>query len=70
MQRCIIEHYLKILKTLEKPKQFHWGCKTSWFGGDKYQVLGNDGWFIIDNKEKSCTCRRWQLTGVPCFHAI
>lgn len=69
MQRCTTEHCPKILKKLEKSKQLSWSCKTTWSGGDKYQVVGTDGQFIIDKKERSCTCRRWQLTGIPCCHA-
>ena len=26
--------------------------------------------FIIDLEKKECTCRGWQLTGLPCVHAI
>ena len=25
---------------------------------------------MVDKKEHSCSCRRWQLTGIPCHHAI
>jgi hypothetical protein len=26
--------------------------------------------FIVDLDKKECTCRGWQLTGLPCVHAI
>ena len=26
--------------------------------------------FIVDLEKKECTCRGWQLTGLPCVHAI
>ncbi|XP_059301367.1 uncharacterized protein LOC132053379 [Lycium ferocissimum] len=26
--------------------------------------------FSVDLKEKTCSCRRWDLTGIPCNHAI
>jgi hypothetical protein len=26
--------------------------------------------FIVDLDKKECTCREWQLTGLPCVHAI
>ena len=70
MQRCTTEHRPKVLKRSDKPKPLRRGCKTIWSGGDKYHVVGNDGQFIVDNKERSTTCRRSQLTGVPCCHAI
>ncbi|XP_052484876.1 uncharacterized protein LOC128039969 [Gossypium raimondii] len=40
-------------------------------GGDKYQVecgLGNQ--HVVDLVENSCSCRNWDLTGIPCMHAL
>ena len=25
---------------------------------------------VVDLKQKRCACRKWQLTGIPCFHAV
>ena len=36
-----------------------------------YQVTG--GWFeqyVVNMSERSCTCRYWEITGIPCKHAI
>ena len=35
-----------------------------------FQVKVRDYSHIIDINSKTCDCRRWQLTGVPCSHAI
>lgn len=36
-----------------------------------YQISCFDGsQFCVDLEEMSCTCRRWQLSGIPCKHAI
>ena len=43
---------------------------TEWSGGDKYQVVGYDGQFVVDIKERNCSCKRWQLTRIPCCHGI
>lgn len=42
-----------------------------WNGGDKYQVTGpwNDQ-AVVDMRVKDCTCRKWDLTGLPCKHVI
>ncbi|GKF11681.1 mutator type transposase, partial [Tanacetum coccineum] len=50
------------------------GCftiKVLWNGDDQYQVTGpfNDQ-CVVDVKEKTCSCRKWELTGMPCKHAV
>lgn len=37
----------------------------------QYQVKGesNNQW-AVDLTAKTCTCRRWDLSGIPCQHAI
>lgn len=42
-----------------KSDQFHYQIK------DIYRRL-----FSVDLKEKICSCRRWELTGIPYNHAI
>ena len=40
-------------------------------GADKYQVTGQ--WmdqYVVNLKDKSCTRRTWDITGIPCKHAI
>ncbi|WCJ39720.1 hypothetical protein M5689_020686 [Euphorbia peplus] len=39
-------------------------------GGPRASVTANGGPYIVNLEEKTCTCRRWQLTGLPCSHAI
>lgn len=71
MQKVATSHCLRIMKMLEKFKQPCWFCNTTWSGGDKYEVVGHDGQFVVD--KKLCThmsCGRWQLSGVPCGYAI
>lgn len=44
---------------------------AKWNGGDKYQVSG--AWLdqhVVDVKNNTCTCRKWELIGIPCKHAI
>ncbi|GKB70519.1 mutator type transposase, partial [Tanacetum coccineum] len=45
--------------------------KVLWNGEDQYQVMGpyNDQ-CVVDVKEKTCSCRKWELTGMPCKHAV
>ncbi|PWA70957.1 transposase, mutator type [Artemisia annua] len=42
-----------------------------WNGGDKFQVTGPWGdQCVVNIVEKSCTCRRWEITGLPCKHVV
>ncbi|XP_023762311.3 uncharacterized protein LOC111910716 [Lactuca sativa] len=42
-----------------------------WNGGQKYQVKGpwNDQ-HVVDMEKRECSCRKWELTRIPCEHAI
>lgn len=35
-----------------------------------FQLTDRDKQFVVDIKNKQCDCRRWQLIGIPCNHAI
>lgn len=70
MQGCPTIHSPRIARKLEKPKQLSYFYHTTWSGRDKYQVLGNIGQFVVDTKERKCTCRKWELTGLPRPHTI
>ncbi|KAI3727481.1 hypothetical protein L6452_16097 [Arctium lappa] len=42
-----------------------------WNGRNKYEV--NGPWqdqCVVDVEERSCSCRRWELIGMPCKHAV
>ncbi|GKB39857.1 mutator type transposase [Tanacetum coccineum] len=42
-----------------------------WNGGTKYQVSGPyEDQCVVDMEEKNCSCRKWELTGMPCKHAV
>ncbi|KAI3817247.1 hypothetical protein L1987_11036 [Smallanthus sonchifolius] len=44
-----------------------------WNGANKYQVSGPSNVHdqcVVDVIERSCTCRRWELIGIPCKHAV
>ena len=46
-------------------------ARPVWNGGDKFQVTMSAGGheIVVDLKKRECACRKWQLTGIPCFHA-
>ncbi|GKD73445.1 crooked neck-like protein 1 [Tanacetum coccineum] len=45
--------------------------KVQWNGGNKYQVSGSFGdQCVMDVMAKTCLCRKWELTGIPCKHVV
>ena len=37
---------------------------------DKFQVRVVDEQFMVNLQARTCTCRGWQLTGIPCIHGV
>ncbi|GKB87528.1 mutator type transposase, partial [Tanacetum coccineum] len=45
--------------------------KVLWNGGTKYQASGPyEDHCVVDMEENNCSCRKWELTGMPCKHAV
>ncbi|XP_047953996.1 uncharacterized protein LOC125200390 [Salvia hispanica] len=61
----------KIRKKLEKLKEKVGDCMVREAGEWVYQVNTKfNEQFVVDIRDRSCSCRRWMLTGLPCPHAI
>lgn len=44
---------------------------VTWNGGNKYQCTRQYAdQYVVDMNDKSCTCRKWELTGFPCPHGV
>ena len=41
-----------------------------WNGDTGFEVGYKGDTYVVDLKNKSCPCRSWNLTGIPCPHAI
>ncbi|CAN1753129.1 hypothetical protein LINPERHAP1_LOCUS5032 [Linum perenne] len=37
---------------------------------DKQKVRHRDKQMVVDLNNQTCTCRKWELSGIPCSHAI
>ncbi|XP_042064338.1 uncharacterized protein LOC121808063 [Salvia splendens] len=44
--------------------------RPTWNEEDSYQVSGPSGQYVVNMLDFTCSCRLWQLTGIPCTHAI
>jgi hypothetical protein len=60
----------KIRKKVLKNARYANICYAQPAGSGVFQVSVNDYPHIVDLTNKTCDCRRWQLTGIPCSHAI
>ncbi|KAM5559741.1 hypothetical protein ABKV19_021095, partial [Rosa sericea] len=46
-------------------------CIATFNGGDRAEVENIEGSKnVVDLLERTCSCRRWDLTGIPCKHAV
>ncbi|XP_076923612.1 uncharacterized protein LOC143585802 [Bidens hawaiensis] len=60
-----------ISKKLEVIKKEASKLTVKWNGGSKFQVAGYMGeQCVVDVAAPTCSCRRWELTGIPCKHAV
>jgi hypothetical protein len=60
----------KIRKKLQKNSDWSNTCYALPAGNGVFQVQNRDYTFKVDIVSKTCDCRRWDLTGIPCCHAI
>lgn len=60
----------KIRKKVAKNAEFANLCYALPAGQGVFQVQIRDYQHVVDIIAKTCDCRRWQLTGLPCCHAI
>ncbi|GKV41979.1 hypothetical protein SLEP1_g49442 [Rubroshorea leprosula] len=59
--------WAKIVAAREGSKR----CTLLWPGGDGYEVDDNgEATYIVNVERKTCTCRVWNMTGIPCRHAV
>ncbi|WVZ50013.1 LOW QUALITY PROTEIN: hypothetical protein U9M48_001312, partial [Paspalum notatum var. saurae] len=69
MEGKILDHIVKHLK--ERSRNLNMDVEfgspdigeVSWRGGSGYR-------YAVNLKERTCTCREWQISGKPCLHAI
>ncbi|XP_044416995.1 uncharacterized protein [Triticum aestivum] len=60
----------KIVDKMRKNEDYASDCFTYPSGQRVYEVKSKDNTYEVKMNEKTCDCRRWQLTAIPCSHAI
>ncbi|KAL8132539.1 hypothetical protein AgCh_008140 [Apium graveolens] len=58
-------------KKIDKTLHYVPGCVVTWSKGTSCSVTCSEGGheLVVNLAKKSCTCRKWELTGIPCYHA-
>ncbi|KAL3746914.1 hypothetical protein ACJRO7_015795 [Eucalyptus globulus] len=60
----------RILRKLEENRVSAIYCQVIWNGDIGYEVMDKGNKYVVDVLKRECSCRKWQLTGIPCPHAI
>ncbi|KAG8380435.1 hypothetical protein BUALT_Bualt06G0015000 [Buddleja alternifolia] len=61
----------KIQKILDKLKNDTRSCISTYVGGSKFEVRdGYGGQNAVNVNQRTCSCRRWDLNGIPCLHGV
>ena len=60
----------KIRKKLEKNAEFSANCFATNAGNGIFHVQSGPNSYIVDIIARTCNCKRWDLSGVTCSHAI
>ncbi|XP_022874226.1 uncharacterized protein LOC111393057 [Olea europaea var. sylvestris] len=60
----------KIQKKLDKTSDMSRECILHFSRGPKWQVKCSYGTFVVDLEERTCACRKWDITGIPYMHAV
>lgn len=59
-----------ILKKLNAHITLSGACHAISNGDDKFEVKRWNHTFTVDLRKRECSCRYWQLAGLPCPHAV
>ena len=60
----------KVCKRLHREKMSSSKWLACWSSDTKFEVKNGLQNFIVDLENRTCTCRKWDITGIPCCHAI
>ncbi|GJZ36916.1 mutator type transposase [Tanacetum coccineum] len=60
-----------VTKVFNKIKEAASECSVDWNGSDLFQVKGPyQDQCVVNLNQKTCSCRKWEISGIPCKHAI
>jgi hypothetical protein len=60
---------LKSGKKLQKHVEWSNNCEAKPSGQGIFEILERGTPYIVDLQKRTCSCRRWDMSGIPCWHA-
>ncbi|XP_048138911.1 uncharacterized protein LOC115751334 [Rhodamnia argentea] len=60
----------RIRLKIEEEKMNTRSCIPRPSTASRFEVEANDDTFMVDLNEKTCTCKRWDISRIPCNHVI
>lgn len=57
-----------IHKKLERLQKLVRGCQCLYSGARIFEVIDEFKTYLVDLDNHTCTCRKWDLKGIPCIH--
>ncbi|XP_044438029.1 uncharacterized protein [Triticum aestivum] len=60
----------KIQKKLDKYVEWAKNCRVKEYGKGVFQVMSLNNTYVVDLNMNSSECKRWELSAIPCHHAI
>ncbi|KAL2933974.1 Antiviral helicase SKI2, partial [Bienertia sinuspersici] len=70
MEKNPFEICPRVQDKLEKEKEEAAHCLTLPSNVNQFQVNHRMDSLVVDLQEKTCTCGKWDLIGIPCCHAV
>ena len=55
---------------LEECKRWARNCKAQMAGPNLYQIESGENTYLVHLAQRTCGCRRWDMTGIPCHHVV
>ena len=68
--KCKTRFPPKIMMILEGNRKSAKYCQVLKSGENKYEIIEGNGSYSVNLLTRECACRQWQLTCIPCPHAI
>ncbi|XP_013594887.1 PREDICTED: uncharacterized protein LOC106303068 [Brassica oleracea var. oleracea] len=63
-------HTKKARKEIEKSCDEAQHCYSVSSTGGKYEIVEGTNGYSVHLNRRTCVCRKWDLTGIPCRHAV